>query len=75
MEIEQRIDSLEKQEKALSEQLANPKIYENIKESGPLMAEYGQVKKKLEQMLERWETQQEILEMVETKFQSDLNVK
>ncbi|MDY7032734.1 MAG: ABC-F family ATP-binding cassette domain-containing protein [Thermodesulfobacteriota bacterium] len=75
MEIEQRIDSLEKQEKTLSEQLANPKIYENIKESGPLMAEYGQVKKKLEQMLERWETQQEILEMVETKFQSDLNVK
>ena len=72
-EIEHSIDSLEKQEKTLSVQLADPKLYENIEESGPLMEEYGQVKKKLEQMLERWETQQEILEVVETKFRSDLD--
>ncbi len=66
-ELEARIEELEKREAELSSQLADPEIYANHKKSGPLLMEYNEVRRKLEELLGRWEYQHKLLE--ETKRQ------
>ena len=69
-EIEKRIEELERRELTLSEQLADQKVYKDIKQSEPLINEYAETKKELDELLTRWEYQQEILETTLKSVQS-----
>ncbi len=61
-ELEQRIEELEAREKELGKQLADPETFKDKKKSVPLLNEYGETRKKLEKLLNRWERNQEELE-------------
>ncbi|MFZ7113224.1 MAG: ribosomal protection-like ABC-F family protein [Desulfatiglandales bacterium] len=61
-DLEQRIEGLEAREKELGKVLADPEIFKDKKKSVPLLNEYGELRKKLEQLLDRWERTQEELE-------------
>ncbi len=60
--IEERIDTLERLEKTLSDQLADPETYKDTQESKHLTIEYGGVKAELDELLRKWEYQHEMLE-------------
>jgi len=60
--LEQRIEELEAREKELGKQLADPEIFKDKKKSVPLLNEYGEIRKKLDGLLSRWEIKQEELE-------------
>jgi ATP-binding cassette subfamily F protein 3 len=70
-ELEARIEELEKREAELSSQLADTEIYADHKKSGPLLMEYSEVRRKLEELLGRWEYHHTLLE--ETKRQLEGN--
>ncbi len=61
-ELEKRIEELEGREKELGKQLADPEIFKDKKKSVPLLNEYGEIRKKLDELLNRWEVKQEELE-------------
>lgn len=60
--LEQRIEDLESREKELGKQLADPDIFKDKKKSVPLLNEYGEIRKKLDELLGRWENKQSELE-------------
>jgi len=61
-DLEQRIDSLEKRKVELETILADPDIFKEKNKGVPLLNEYGEVRKKLEELMGTWEYQQEELE-------------
>ncbi len=61
-ELEKRIEELEAREKELGKQLADPETFKDKKKSLPLLNEYGEIRKKLEKLLNRWELHQEELD-------------
>ena len=67
-DLETRIEDLEEKKKDLEEILADPNIFKDKGKSVPLLNEYGEVKGKLEELLERWEYQHEKLESEEKKL-------
>ena len=67
-DLESRIDDLEEKKKVLEESLVDPDIFKDKGKSVPLLSEYGDVKKKLEELLGRWEDQHEKLESEEKKL-------
>lgn len=67
-ELESRIDDLEERKKVLEESLVDPDIFKDKEKSVPLLNEYGAVKKKLEELMGRWEYQHEKLESEEKKL-------
>ena len=67
-DLESRIDDLEERKKVLEESLVDPDIFKDKGKSVPLLSEYGDVKKKLEELLGRWEYQHEKLESEEKKL-------
>lgn len=67
-ELEQRIDDLEIKEKELGGLLADPEIFKDESRSVPLMNEYGEVKKRLEELLARWEYKHNELESAKKSF-------
>jgi ATP-binding cassette subfamily F protein 3 len=66
--LERRIDELEKREKTVSRELSDPKIYQDIQQSEPLMIEYSKVKMELGELLKKWEYQQEMLEAAQKEL-------
>jgi len=66
--IERRIDELEKREKTVSRELSDPKIYQDIQQSEPLMIEYSKIKTELGGLLKKWEYQQELLEAAQKEL-------
>jgi ATP-binding cassette subfamily F protein 3 len=67
-DLESRIDDLEERKKVLEESLVDPDIFKDKEKSVPLLNEYGVVKKKLEELLRRWEYQHEKLESEEKRL-------
>jgi len=70
--LESRIEELETKEAALSKQLADPEIYGDPQKNQPLLAEYDQVRNKLEELMNRWEYQQSRLEEAKRNMSEDL---
>jgi ATP-binding cassette subfamily F protein 3 len=60
--LEGRIAELEASQKDLEKNLADPEIFKDKKRSVPLLKEYNQGRKKLEELLMRWEWKQDELE-------------
>ena len=67
-DLESRIDDLEERKKVLEESLVDPDIFKDKGKSVPLLSEYGDIKKKLEELLGRWEYQHEKLESEEKRL-------
>ena len=67
-ELESRIDELEAEKKDLEGRLADPDTFRDKTISVPLLNEYGELKRKLEELLRRWEFQHEKLESEEKKL-------
>ena len=67
-DLESMIDELEERKKVLEESLVDPETFKDKGKSVPLLNEYGGVKKKLEELLGRWESQHEKLESQEKKL-------
>jgi ATP-binding cassette subfamily F protein 3 len=61
-ELEQRIDDFEKRQEELEKELADPEIFKDKDRCVPLLNEYDRVRKKLDQLMARWEYQHEELE-------------
>jgi len=61
-ELEQRIDILEKRKAELETLLADPEIFKEKSKGVPLLNEYGDVRKELEELMGTWEYQQEELD-------------
>lgn len=61
-ELEERIDVLEKRKSELETLLADPEIFKDKQKGLPLLNEYGELRKKLEELMARWEYKQEELE-------------
>lgn len=67
-ELEARIDDLEARKKDLEGRLTDPDTFKDKEISVPLLNEYGEVKRKMEELLGRWEYQHEKLESEEKKL-------
>jgi len=61
-QIEERIDEMEKRKTELEQLLADPDFFKDKSKSVPLLNEYGDLRKKLDELMGRWEYQQEQLE-------------
>jgi ATP-binding cassette subfamily F protein 3 len=61
-ELEERIDGLEKRKDELEHLLADPEIFKDRNKGVPLLNEYGDLRKKLDELLARWEYKQKELE-------------
>ena len=48
--------------------LADPEIFKDTKKSSPLLEEYGQVRKELDKLMQKWENHQAHLESVEKEL-------
>jgi ATP-binding cassette subfamily F protein 3 len=70
--LEERIAELEKREKQLGQILTDPKIFQDKTKSLPLLSEYTQVKKKLEELMSRWEYEQSELEEVQKRLEEEV---
>ena len=68
-DLESMIDELEERKKVLEESLVDPETFKDKGKSVPLLNEYGGVKKKLEELLGRWEYQHEKLESEEKRLE------
>jgi ATP-binding cassette subfamily F protein 3 len=63
-QIEESIAKLELRQNDLEKKLVDPKVFEDTKKSVPLINEYNKVKKKLEELLQKWEHHQGQLETI-----------
>jgi ATP-binding cassette subfamily F protein 3 len=61
-QLEERIDEMEKRKTELEQLLADPDFFKDKGKSIPLLNEYGELRKKLDELMGRWEYQQEQLE-------------
>jgi ATP-binding cassette subfamily F protein 3 len=67
-ELEQRIDNIEKRQEELEKELADPEVFKDKDRCVPLLNEYDGVRKKLDQLMVRWEYQHEELESVKKEL-------
>ena len=61
-ELEGRIDGLEKRKVELEKILIDPEVFKDKAKGVPLLNEYGELRKKLEDLMTRWEYNQRELE-------------
>jgi ATP-binding cassette subfamily F protein 3 len=61
LHLEHRIDELEKKAHTLEKTLADPDFFKDKSNSLPALNQYGEVKKKLDELILRWEHKQEEL--------------
>jgi ATP-binding cassette subfamily F protein 3 len=61
-ELEERIDSLERRKTELEKILVDPEVFKDKNKGVPLINEYGEIRKKLEDLMARWEHHQGELE-------------
>ncbi|MBW1768728.1 MAG: ATP-binding cassette domain-containing protein [Deltaproteobacteria bacterium] len=74
LELEERISDLEKREKELGKILADPDIFRDKKRGVPLLKEYGEVKGKMEELMRRWEYNQDELESAKRDLEGTVQV-
>ena len=60
--LEERIDEMEKRKAELERLLADPEFFKDKGKSVPLLNEYGEMRKKLDELMGRWEYHQGQLE-------------
>jgi ATP-binding cassette subfamily F protein 3 len=60
--LEGRIDDLEKKKEELEKSLSDPNLFKDENRSVPLLNEYDGVRKKLDELMRRWEYKQKELE-------------
>jgi protein subunit release factor A len=56
--MEERIESLEKRKAELEKILIDPEVFKDKNKGVPLLNEYGEIRKKLEDLMARWEQHQ-----------------
>jgi ATP-binding cassette subfamily F protein 3 len=61
-DLEQRIDDLETRKQELEKSLADPEVFKDKGRCVPLLNEYDQVRKKVDELMSRWEHHNEELE-------------
>ncbi len=61
-QLEERIDEIEKRRTEVEQLLADPEVFKDKSKSIPLLNEYGAIRKKLDELMSRWEYQQQQLE-------------
>jgi ATP-binding cassette subfamily F protein 3 len=61
-QLEERIDEMERRKTELEQLLADPDFFKDKNKSVPLLNEYGDIRKKLDELMGRWEYHQELLE-------------
>ncbi len=61
-QLEERIDKIEKRRTEVEQLLADPEVFKDKSKSIPLLNEYGAIRKKLDELMSRWEYQQQQLE-------------
>jgi len=61
-ELEERIDGLERRKTELEKILVDPEVFKDKNKGVPLINEYGEIRKKLEDFMARWEHYQGELE-------------
>jgi len=61
-QLEERIDEMENRKTELEQLLADPDFFKDKSKSVPLLNEYGELRKKLDELMGRWEYQQKQLE-------------
>jgi len=61
-ELEERIDGLERRKTELEKILVDPEVFKDKNKGVPLINEYGEIRKKLEDLMARWEHHQGELE-------------
>lgn len=61
-QIEERIDEMETRKAKVEQLLADPDLFKDTSKSVPLLNEYGELRKKLDELMGRWEYHQEQLE-------------
>ena len=61
-QLEERIDEMENRKAELERLLADPDFFKDKSKSIPLLNEYGEIRKKLDELMGRWEYQQRQLE-------------
>ena len=67
--LEERIADLERREKELGTILTDQDIFRDEKKSLPLLHEYNEVRKKLKELMQRWEYHQDQLESVRNELE------
>ena len=66
--MEDMIAGLEIRHKEVEKMLADPGIFKDTKRSVPLINEYNDIKKKLEELIRKWEQDQERLESIKKRI-------
>jgi ATP-binding cassette, subfamily F, member 3 len=61
-QLEERIDEMETRKTELEQLLADPDFFKDKSKSVPLLNEYGELRKKLDELMGRWEYHQQQLE-------------
>jgi ATP-binding cassette subfamily F protein 3 len=69
--LEERIEDLEKKKQELEKSLSDPDFFKDKNRSVALLNEYDGVRKKLDELMRRWEYKQEELESVKKELEVD----
>jgi ATP-binding cassette subfamily F protein 3 len=67
--LEGRIDGLEKKKEELEKSLSDPDLFKDKNRSLPLLNEYDGVRKKLDELMRRWEYKQKELESLKEELE------
>ena len=67
--VEDRIAKMEKRQKEVEKDLADPDVFQNRERSIPLLSEYKNLKEKLDQSFLEWEKLQEKLELAQNSLE------
>jgi ATP-binding cassette, subfamily F, member 3 len=68
-ELEERIEALEKRKAELETILVDPAVFKDKSKGVPLLNEYGEIRKSLENLMARWEHKQGELESAEKQVE------
>jgi len=68
-QLEERIDETENRKAELEQLLADPDFFKDKSKSVPLLNEYGEIRKKLDELMGRWEYQQRQLETAKKELE------
>ena len=67
-QLEKRIDDLETRKQELEKTLVDPEVFKDKDKCVPLLNEYDQVRKKVDDLMTRWEYQHQQLETARKKL-------
>jgi ATP-binding cassette subfamily F protein 3 len=68
-DLEGRIDDLENKKEELEKSLSHPDLFKDKDKSLPLLNEYDRVRKKLDELMRRWEYKQQELESLKKELE------